>query len=117
MKVIMTRDSVCAADDIDAPHTKIFTLPNDATADELAREAQRRLPLIVGGDATWSLVNGIPVAVMAQQWREPEILPRRAFDLAPRRPQDDAVTIHLNYHAQLDPEVVLKVLKELKFTP
>ena len=115
MKITLTRESVCAADDCHAPHEKRLTVPEDTMVSDLAKTIQRDyLPKIAGGQATWSLVTHVPVAVLAQQWRKAKIL--FAFDdaVAKLKQADGAVRLHVNYQAQLDPDVVLEVLKELK---
>ncbi|MBN1918050.1 MAG: hypothetical protein JW889_09090 [Verrucomicrobia bacterium] len=115
MRVNLTRESVCAGDDVDAPHATSFAVPDETTVGGLARIIQDRyLPRIEGGKATWSMVTSVPVAVLAQQWSDPRLLP--PFDLAVTRlPRvSGTVKVHVNYHAQRDPEAVLEVLRELK---
>lgn len=114
MKIRLTRESVCAADDCHAPHEKNLTVPDDSTVQDLAETIQREyLPKIQGGRATWSLVTRVPVAVLAQQWREAKVI--FPFDdvVAKLASPGGPVRLHVNYHAQLDPDVVLEVLKEL----
>ncbi len=116
MKVKLTRQSVCAADDCYAPHDKCITVSDKATVTDLARIIQKEyIPSnIQGGKATWSLVANVPVAVLAQQWSEPKVLPFCDFIIAKLKGPDGIVKFHVNYHAQIDPEIVLDVLKELK---
>ena len=116
MKVNLTRESVCAADDCHAPHEKSITVPSNATVRDLARTIKREyLPNnIQGGQATWSLVTSIPLAVLAQQWSEPKLLPLCDVNLSGFAGPDGSVKAHLNYHAQIDPKIVLEVLEELK---
>lgn len=116
MKIRLTRQSVCAADDCDAPHTMSITVPATTTVRDLVGLIQREyIPgNIQGGKATWSVVTSVPIAVLAQQWPEPRILPLVEVGAARLADSDGNVTIHANYHAQIDPEIVLEVLRELK---
>ena len=83
---------------------------------DLARLIQKEyLPRnIQGGKATWSLVTSVPVAVLAQQWSEPKVLPLSDLDIAKLKGPDGSVKFHVNYHAQIDPDTVLEVLRGLK---
>lgn len=69
---------------------------------------------IQGGKATWSVVTSIPIAVIAQQWAEPRLLPMIDGRVEKLANTDGNIRIHVNYHAQIDPEIVLAVLQELK---
>jgi hypothetical protein len=117
MKIKLTRTSVCAADDVDAPHAKAMTVPDDIPLDELARIVQKDyIPMnIAGGKATWSLVATEPLAVLAQQWRDPKLVWQFHLDLAALKGEDGSVRLHVNYHVQVDPDIVLEVLRELRF--
>ena len=68
---------------------------------------------IQGGLATWSLASVIPPAVVAQQWPGPRTLPHRT-DMESLDRASGVLRLHFNYHAQLDPEVVLEVLRSLQ---
>jgi len=116
MKIELTRASVCAADDCDAPHAKLMTVPDDTPLEELARIVQRDYVPgnIAGGEATWSLVADRPLAVLAQQWREPKLVRQLPLQLAELKGQHGSVKLHVNYHAQVDPEIALEILRELK---
>ncbi len=69
MKIYFTRDSDCAGDDGDAPHPRELELPDDVSVDEFIRGviAAAALPSISGGQATWCVCAGLPLAVVAQQ--------------------------------------------------
>jgi len=112
----VTRESVAAGDDIDAPHARTFALPAGTSLDTALATVMsaRYLPSISGGLATWSVASGIPLAVIAQQWPAPRMLfgvsdNPDALDCAP-----GLLRLHFNYHAQLDPEIVLEVLRRLR---
>jgi hypothetical protein len=116
MKAYITRDSVCAADDVDAPNARELTVPDGLPVDELVRQVIRLagLPPVAGGKATWCISSIEPLAVIAQQWSEPRLLtfipPERSrLDIA-----DGVFRSHISYFAQQDPEVVFEVLRRLQ---
>ena len=115
MKIYATRDSVAAADDLHAPHGHKLSLGSDVQLKEALQFIQSKyLPNVQGGLASWSVTSNIPVAVLAQQWREPKILL-----WPPDEKKLDSVNgvlhLHFNYHDQLDPEVVYEVLRRVRF--
>jgi hypothetical protein len=116
VKIRATRDSVAAGDDVDAPHERIYSLPDSLSPlQAIARiAAEGYLARIAGGSATWSAVSGVPLAVVAQQWREPRAVPWREPPWSELEQREGVYRIHFNYHVQRDPEVVLGILKELK---
>jgi hypothetical protein len=72
---------------------------------------------ISSGKATWCVVSGFPIAVVAQQWTEPRLVswpPAEASDL---QTKNGVICIHFNYHTQIDPETVVEVLRKLKLHP
>ena len=77
--IIADRDSVCAGDDIES-HDRPCTAPLYASVPELIRLARNAcgFPSISGGKATWIVKaggsDGKPIAVVAQQWKEPRLL-------------------------------------------
>ena len=98
--VHVTRDSVCMGDDVDAPHEQTLEIAGNQSPEAILREVIRRYPLasIAGGKATWVCkVAGKPVAVIAQQWKEPE------FRTLPAGIPDET-RIHFTYHSQQPPE-------------
>ena len=75
MEIHLNRDSVCAADDMDS-HKTIITLDNSVSVEEILTTIKELdyLPKIWGGCATWTLSSKIPIAVFAQEWKEPKKL-------------------------------------------
>ena len=61
---VMTRDSLCAGDDCDAPHEKTIELPSFLDPEDLARHAiQNYLPTVAGYGYAWvCILNGIKIA-------------------------------------------------------
>src|SRR5580765_2603986 len=71
------RDSVCVADDTEAPHAKRFAFqPKDTLTEALSAIVEARyLANVARGKATWIVeAAGKPLAVVAQQWRSPKFL-------------------------------------------
>ena len=115
MNVYLSRDSVCAGDDVDAPHSKTISFP-DGTAilDVLTQVAHSGyLASIAGGEATWSATSNIPLAVVAQQWSKPKPLPALLYSSPALDVKDNALRIHFNYHAQQNPDKVYETLSRL----
>jgi len=106
----LTRDSVCAGDDIDAPHLTNLDLSANTTTMALAAQIQssRYLANIAGGQATCVMeVDGTPVAVIAQQWEKPAILDAH-LDLS------RASSVHIRYMAQSNPALVSETIQAHK---
>ena len=77
--------------------------------------ASRFLAQISGGKATWSVVSGFPLAVVAQQWCGAHLVPWQPVEISNLERRNGIFHLHFNYHAQVDPDIVLRVLKDLKF--
>jgi hypothetical protein len=116
MKAYFTRDSVCAGDDGDAPHAREIDVPGPFDAAGLLRAvlAAEKLPSIAGGQATWCVASGVPLAVVAQQWPEPRMLSFLPPKLGDLDTDGETVRLHFSYFAQRDPEVVFDVLQRLQ---
>ncbi|WP_051830289.1 hypothetical protein [Streptomyces novaecaesareae] len=109
MRIHLTRDSVAAGDDVDAPHHATVDLPDglDTPAALLALDLPRIwLPQIGGGRATWVVraADGTPLAVLAQQWPHPRPLPAGRGPLAGLAGPDGTVRLHVEYRLQRDPD-------------
>jgi hypothetical protein len=113
LTVALTRDSVCAADDIDAPHEKRFSIPVKAALSELyeAVSGQDYLARIAGGDATWVLKIGTEnIAVLAQQWRRPMFLLPSTTAVRQFADETRVCEVHIEYHTQKNPVEIAKSL-------
>jgi hypothetical protein len=112
MKLYVTRGSVTAADDVDAPHRLQIAGPATGDVGAAIKDvlATGYLPRIVGGKATWSVVSNRPIAVVAQQWAKPRLLDTYDTSFKGLDVGDGRLRLHFNYHAQLDPEMVVEVL-------
>jgi hypothetical protein len=108
------RDSVCAGDDVDAPHAKQFAFRGgDTLADALsAIVGDGYLANISGGKATWIVeAAGKPVAVVAQQWESAEFLIDSATLLTDCITPEAPKAIFFRYWCQVDPAVVFECLR------
>ena len=114
MEVIVSRDSVAAGDDVDAPHTRRLQIQSTSPK-EFATQILRAypLPLIGGGHATWVVSSGVPLAVVAQQWQEPRLL-KGVLDLANCDRKGETTLVHVSYLAQIDPSCAAEVLDHLR---
>lgn len=102
----VTRDSVAAGDDADAPHERHLRVDAGTPLDVIiSHAASGYLALIAGGYATWvALLDGEPIAVLAQQWQCPRLL----VEPARHRGAVSAGHLHFAYEAQHDPDAVLR---------
>jgi hypothetical protein len=102
-------------DDIDAPHERTFSFKESTSIERAIDDIANSGYLAnVHGGATWSVVSGIPVAVFAQDWQQSRLVGWQPPRLTELKVDGDAIRLHFNYHAQVDPEIVLEVLKRLK---
>ena len=112
----LTRDSVAAGDDMDAPHELAVLVDDDATTETMIaaiRDADY-LPRIAGGRATWSVVSDRTLAVIAQQWPEPRMVSTLPHPPEQLERDGNGYRFHVNYHAQQDPETVLAVMRRVR---
>ena len=111
MNVYVSRGSVAAGDDVDAPNSDSFAVPDGTPLEEIVGGIAKSgyLPQIAGGQASWSVTSNVPVAVVAQQWVQPRMffLLRGMKELDSR---DGVLRLYFNYHAQVDPETVYEIL-------
>ena len=95
----VVRDSVCAGDDVDAPHAARFTVGPDATlAGALFTILNARyLAAIAGGRATWTVESHRQLAVVAQQWKGPRFLIDPETPIANCITPGDSESLHFRY--------------------
>lgn len=109
VEVGLTRDSVCMADDIDAPHGGTVLVPGNASPIAIVTAIQRSGYLAyVGPDATWSVRIGAAEILFGT---------RHGLDFAwpvadePAIPAGDIGPLFLAYHRQTDPEELLRRMR------
>ena len=115
MRVQITRDSVCAADDVDPRANARQFVVEDGIVDQLVQRVWRaaELPTIAGGRATWCISSAIPLAVVAQQWAAPKLIGCIPPQIGELDVRDGTIYFHLSYFAQEDPELVYNILCRL----
>lgn len=113
MRAHLDRDSVAAGDDVDA-HACVVDVAEGSDLDGLIAHVLRvyELPLIAGGNATWAVCSRRPLAVVAQQWSAPRMLPFRS--LSDCVITGGAIQLYFSYFGQSDPDVVTDVLRRLR---
>ena len=116
MRLLITRHSVAAGDDVDAPHLVEMDGPagEDLEAAIAKVVASGYLPHVSGGRATWSVSSGRVLAVVAQEWPAPKMLwgvdrSYRGLDIV-----RGTLRLHFSYHTQHDPELVRDILGGLR---
>jgi hypothetical protein len=92
LAVIMTRDSVCAGDDCDAPHEKEMEVYSFVDPEAFAKAASEGyLPLVAGMGHSWTcLLNGVKIA---------EIKESRIRALIRESPFAERNQVHFVYHS------------------
>lgn len=113
MPIVIWRDSVAMGDDIEAPHEWAAPVAEEASIAAVVRAMIRAsyLASIAGGRATWIVEGAQPLAVVAQQWREPRwLVPPEVAAASVRRP-DGHPDLHVRYWCQADPDRVYEALR------
>ena len=111
--ITLTRASVAAGDDFDAPHYKTIEIGIDWKIERILTEIinSKYLPL-VAGNATWSVAIDEPIAVISKVYSNSiKLICFPEFPHQETQGFVDIKSIHFNYHAQQDPKIVLDVLK------
>lgn len=102
-------------DDVHAPHERLFSFQDSTPVGEAIDQIVNSGYLAsVHGGATWSVVSDIPLGVVAQSWDRSRAVSWQPRKLTSLKVEDGCVRLHFNYHAQIDPEIVLEVLRRLK---
>lgn len=115
-EIILTRDSVAAGDDSDAPHYLTIEVDvEDRIGDILSAVlALRYLPQISGGKATWSVASNEPLAIIAQEWASPMFICMPDYPNQGTRGFFNIEALHFNYHAQDSPETAFQILRRFR---
>lgn len=90
--VVLTRDSVCAGDDCDAPHEKKIEVHSFLDPEAFANATSSGyLPSVAGVGHSWSCVlNGVKIAVVGHSGIHP---------LVQETPFSDENRVHFVYHS------------------
>lgn len=104
-RIAITRDSVCLADDADAPHAGVVAVDRTADMAALAETllAAGALPH-VGADAGWWFAGRDARVALGFRDRMPFVRIARAD---PGLRAGDLARLHLGYAAQLDPDALV----------
>ncbi|MER7584329.1 hypothetical protein [Kitasatospora sp. NPDC097691] len=79
MRVVLTRDSVCMGDDVDAPHEGVWEVDENVTMQDLLEQSAGYLLRMQ--NACWvaylgyGRADGEPVALFTPEWSRPRIAP------------------------------------------
>ncbi len=105
-RLLITRDSVHAGDDCEAPHARWINPQEIETLEAALRLLLHNgyLPSIAGGCATWIVRGPQALAVIAQQWQEPRFLVNAQSTLV------NLEELRFVYLCQVDPELVFDCL-------
>jgi hypothetical protein len=84
MIVLVHREGVGEVDECSVPGARAIHVPEHATLAELLKVVRAReyLPDVPGGRATWVCEGARPLAIVAQEYREPWPLPQTNRSLA-----------------------------------
>jgi hypothetical protein len=110
MRIILTRDSVCAGDDSDAPHEVVWDFPGEVSAQVLLERAAKDYCIHMT-NASWIAyenrrrANGRPIAVISADWPAPRFLPRVDASL-PLATSDGVAELDFRYDCRQDPEAL-----------
>ena len=98
--LVVTRDSVCLADDVDAPHMGLLDVTATGDAEQVAGAVMDSgYAAWVGGRATWSLALGRDRVLFGYRgWRRFTLPVGAALTLR----AGDVERVHVAYHAQAD---------------
>ena len=102
LTIRVTRDSVCAGDDVEAPNEKLVEVHSFTEPDAFIQAVTTAygMPLIQGGRAAWVvLLNGDKIGVVAQEWNAPRATKRELQF-------QESNHVFLRYHAQSDPDTL-----------
>lgn len=109
MSISLDRDSACMGDDTES-HRSTLSVREDMTIGEFVAHVRemRYLAGIAGGKATWILQGSRPLAIIAQQWREPKFYvdPTELVKKVRGIETGSRTHFHFVYEGQEDPETV-----------
>ena len=120
MKILLTRDSVCAADDIDACHPFAISVEDGSSPMQIlqAIRASDYLPNIGGGNATWVASSISPIGVYCAAVAKSQDQLENFAGYAGLDWSDGDLRVHVSYLAgEIDRESALSVVEHLNLRP
>ena len=118
MRIVVQRDSVSMADDIQAPHSDDFEIPVERSLKDFFDQIcfDRYLPGIMTGEATWVLENAVGqvLAIYAQQWSDLVFLVDTSLPIGhyfQYQHVNYGYSLFFRYHQQTDPALLLQGLR------
>ena len=114
----LTRDSVAAGDDADAPHHRLTRMSGPIASPAgvqgiLPQLTEGYLPA-VAGRASWIAYSNLPLAVLSNSWPAPKPVWHPDEDLARLDIRQGQIHLHLVYPAGLDPEIAFQVIERTR---
>ncbi|KQM87286.1 hypothetical protein ASE67_06055 [Sphingomonas sp. Leaf23] len=107
--LLVMRDSVCLADDVDAPHACVVDVPRDADATGVARALLSSGCLAgVAGHTTWSIAMGRDRVVFGDRWGLRFVRAVRPDPLTARAEAFERIDVR--YWQQRDAQTVIAAL-------
>jgi hypothetical protein len=99
INLAVSRSSVCAGDDVDAPHSRSVALSDMMPIKFVIQDIldSGYLAKISGGRATWIVELGLPVAVATQQWAKPRYLTNPDFPISEFISDSELKGLHFKY--------------------
>lgn len=105
VRLRFTRDSVCLADDVNAPHEGILEVDGTADAVAVAQAVLRSGLLSYTTNAVWSLSLGVDRVVFGRGWIRSFAWPVTPSEFLTRA--QDVEAVHARYWAQARPADIL----------
>lgn len=99
IELIVTRDSVCAGDDCDAPHKARFFIDEVTPISNLVSYLRENYPLssVYGGHLTWTLKSGSKIAMFSEGWSDLHFLVPEEASCRSYASEDKALHVHFDY--------------------
>ena len=121
LSIRIDRDSVHAGDDLET-HAQTIAAGPGLSLGALIQQIRSGgyLPGIAGGEATWIVESSAdrsrPIAVLAQQWPQVELLVPAGLSLREHF-GESAPSLHFTYWCQASPHRVLEAIRDGKSLP
>lgn len=115
IEIVLSRDSVCAGDDIDVPHDKIIRFGSEKYVSKLIESIKSSdyLPLIAEGKATWIVNNSDEIiAVIAQQWNTSKLFIDKKILVKDLIKTGKRIHLFFKYRSQEDPGLICENLSK-----